>query len=353
MKPKERYQSVEEMSNDLKLVLRSLPLSTQPSKTNPARTIDPHSTQPDLPQLFESMQSSQAAKDQSSQDSSASVPSQQSQTSVKSVSLTRCPRCNAEIRRQATFCPQCGFSLANKAPNNLATTTSPQTPAFIPQKSINSSLEDSRVLPGSSDETRMSSMPKISDTFSYSAGNPIQESVVSPNTMPSNPGQNIMRTQLKPSVQDRVFSPAPSQVPHKSFMKTSVPTLVQVPPNTKPPIAVITTKPANNVTSTETRKILLYMAIVFIVVLLIVMFIALKSFAQHSSNSTNHQRFAIVTQVCNNEQNISLCITSTAPHPHPGLWTRRTGVPSTISVSERVVGSRIRHSPGDYWNWFA
>lgn len=134
MKPKERYQSVAEMSNDLKLVLRSLPLSTQPSKTNLTRTIDPHSTQPDLPQLFESMQSSQAAKDQSSQNSSASVPSQQSQSSVTSVSLTRCPRCNAEIRRQATFCPQCGFSLVNKAPNNLATTTSPQTPSSIPTK---------------------------------------------------------------------------------------------------------------------------------------------------------------------------------------------------------------------------
>ena len=350
MKPKERYQSVAEMSNDLKLVLRSLPLSTQPSTTNSTRTIDPHSTQPDLPQLFESMQSSQAAKDQSSQDTTASVPSQQSQPSVTSVSLTRCPRCNAELRRQATFCPQCGLSLAHKAPNNLATTTSPQTPAFIPQNSTNPSREDSRVLPGSSDETRMSAMPKIPESFSHSAGNPFQGSAVSPNTMPSNPGQNMMRTHLKPSAQDGA---APSQVPHKSFLKTSVPTLVQVPPYTEPRNAVSTTKPADNVTSIETRKILLYMAIVFIVVLLIVMFITLKSFAQHSSSSTNRQRYAIVTQVCNYEQNISLCITSTAAYPHTGLWTRRAGVPSSIGIPERVVGSRIRHSPGNYWNWFA
>ena len=97
MKPKDRYQSVAEMSNDLKLVLRSLPLSTQPTTTNTTRAVDPHSTQPDLPQLFESMQNAQAAIDQSSRDSSASVPSQQPQPLVASASPTRCPRCNAEV----------------------------------------------------------------------------------------------------------------------------------------------------------------------------------------------------------------------------------------------------------------
>jgi serine/threonine protein kinase len=338
MKPKERYQSVAEMSNDLKLVVQSLPLSIQPSTTNSTRTIDPHSTQPDLPQLFESMQSAQAANDQSSQASSASEPSPHPQPSVTPVSLTRCPRCNAEIRRQATFCPQCGFSVANKAPNNLATTSSPQTPAFISQNSPNPSLQDIRRPPGSSNETRMSAMPKIPESSS-STGNPHQGSAVSPNSMPSNPGQTMMQIQSKPSVQDGAFSPASSQVPPKSFIKTSVPTLVQVQPNIRTPIAVSTTKPADNVTSTETRKILLYMAIVFIVVLLIVMFIALKSFARHSSSSVSNQRYAIVKQVCNYEQNNSLCITPAAPHPYTGLWTRRTGVPSTISVSERVVGS--------------
>jgi len=268
MKPKERYQSVSEMSNELKLVLLSLPLSTQTSTTNSTRTVDPHSTQPDLPQLFESMQNAQAAKDKTSQDASAPVPSQQPQPSVTSVSLTRCPRCNAEIPRQATFCPQCGSSLANKAPNNL----------------------------------------------------------------------NMMRTQLKLSTQNRVFSPAPSQVPPKSFIKTSVPTLAQVTPSMPAPAAVPTTPPTNNVASAETRKILLYMAIVFIVILLIVMLIVLKSSVQHSSNNTSNQHYAIGTQVCDNEQNNSLCITSTAPYPHTRLWTRRTGVPSTISVSERMVG---------------
>jgi serine/threonine protein kinase len=350
MKPKERYQSVAEMSNDLKLVLHSLPLSTQPPTTNSTRPVDPHSTQPDLPQLFESMQNAQAAMDQSTRDASASEPSQQQQPLVTSVTPTRCPRCNAELRRQATFCPQCGLSLVKKAPNNLSS-DSPQTPTFTNKNSINPSQEKSRVPPVSFNETRMSAMPKLPETSSNSTGTPRQLSTGSAIPMPSNPGQNKLQTQSKPAAQDRIFSPAPPQLPPKSFIKTSVPTLVQVTPITQTPSAESTPKPAINSAPKEARKILLYMIIVFIVVLLIVMFLVLNSLVQHSSSRSSDQRYAIVTQVCNYEQNISLCITSTTPHPHTGLWTRRTGVPSTISLSERMVGSRIRHTSGNHWDW--
>jgi len=350
MKPKDRYQSVAEMSNDLKLVLHSLPLSTQPPITNTTRPVDPHSTQPDLPQLYESMQNAQAPLDQSSRDASAFEPSQQPQPLAASVSPTRCPRCNTEVRRQATFCPQCGFSLTNKAPNNLAS-ASPQTPTFTNKNSINPTQENRRVPPGSLDETRMSAMPKLPESSSNSTGTPQQLSTGSPISMPSNPGQNRLLTQSKLTAQDRIFSPAPLQVPPKSFIKTSVPTLVQVTPITQAPTEESTTKYAINVAPKEARKILLFMIIVLIVVLLIVLFIVLKSFVQHSSSSSSDQRYAIVTQVCNYEQNISLCITSPTPHPHTGLWTRRTGVPSTISISERMVSTRIWHTPGDYRNW--
>ena len=179
------------------------------------------------------------------------------------------------------------------------------------------------------------------ESSSNSTGTSQQRFTGSPIKMPLNPGQNMVQTQSKPTSQDRIFSPAPSQAPPKSFIQTSVPTLVQVTPGTQPSDSDSTSKPAINVAPKETRKILLYMIIVFIVVLLIVMFIVLKNFVQHSSSSLSDQRYAIVTQVCNYEQNISLCITSTSSHPHTWLWTRRTGVPSTISISERMVGSRI------------
>jgi serine/threonine protein kinase len=352
MKPKDRYLSVAEMSNDLKLVLHSLPSSTQPPTTNTTRRVDPHSTQPDLPQLFESIQDAQAAIDQSSRDASASVPSQQPQSLVVPASPTRCPRCNAELRRQATFCPQCGFSLANTAQNKQAS-TSPQTPAFPNKNPINPSQENIGVPPGSVDETRMSAMPKLPESSSNATGTPQPLPTGLPGTMPSNPGQNVSHAQSNTASQDKIFSPAPSQVPPKSFLKTSIPTLVQDTPITQAPTPESTTKPANNVAPKEARKILLYMIIVFIVVLLIVTFIVLIGVVHNSSSSSSDQRNAIVTQVCNYEQNISLCITSTAPNPHTGLWTRRTGVPSTFSISERMVGSRIRHTPNDYGDWLA
>src|SRR6185503_4891245 len=42
MKPKDRYPSVTDLSNDLRIVLRALPSSTIPPA--PRRPIDPHST---------------------------------------------------------------------------------------------------------------------------------------------------------------------------------------------------------------------------------------------------------------------------------------------------------------------
>ncbi len=350
MKPKDRYQSVAEMSNDLKLIMHSLPSSTQSPTTIPRRPIDPHSTQPDLPQLFESMQSAQGAKDQPSPDSSTSAPSQQPQPSVTSVSPTHCPRCNVELRRQATFCPQCGFSLANKDPNNLATTSASQTPTFDTPNPTNAPHRYNSVLSSSPDENILSSMPKIPESSPSSTVPPSQGYNVSPIAMPPNSGQNMPQSQQQTSVRDRIFSPAPSQIPPKSFIKTSVPTLVQVIPDSQAP-SPVTTNPANTTESAGSRKILLYTAIVFIVVFLIVLLIVLQSLAHHHSSITNDQRFAIVTQVCNYEQNISLCITSTTSHPHTGLWARRTGVSNTTSLPKRMVGARNWYTSGDYGHW--
>lgn len=59
MRPRDRYQSVADFSRDLKIVLRALPSSTLPSA--PRRPVDPHSTQPDLPMLYEDLQKQKQA----------------------------------------------------------------------------------------------------------------------------------------------------------------------------------------------------------------------------------------------------------------------------------------------------
>src|SRR5258707_7810442 len=105
MKPKERYQSVADLSNDLKMVLASLPASTQPPSVS-RRQVDPHSTQPDLPLLYDALQNqSEVDTNLESQDASDTAPISISQPS--SPSTLRCPHCNGELLRQAAFCPYC------------------------------------------------------------------------------------------------------------------------------------------------------------------------------------------------------------------------------------------------------
>ena len=121
MKPKDRYQSVTDFSNDLKIVLRALPTSTIPAA--PDRPVDPHSTQPDLPMLYETLQNQkQAASAQPSQQNptmpaqqrqgtpARSVPTSQPQTPIPATTL-RCPNCNTELNRPAPYCPHCGSPL--------------------------------------------------------------------------------------------------------------------------------------------------------------------------------------------------------------------------------------------------
>jgi hypothetical protein len=281
MKPKERYQSVSEMSHDLKLVLSSLLTSMQLPSTFSARPIDPHSTQPDLPQLFENMQNNQAGKDQSSRDSSPVNPLQQPQPSQISSIQTHCPRCNAELRRQAAFCPQCGLSLPKNPPDNPLSSTTPVQSPKQPNPNVASSRQaDTKMQPENQVDTSMSASPHSSGTSSNST----RQQGLNGSTMAvdSNPSQNMLRTQMQSSAQKKVFSPAPSQVPPKSFIQTSMPTLVQAVPATQVPITVPTTQSASQTTSTGSRKILLYMAIAFIVILLIVMFVVLQSFVAHT-----------------------------------------------------------------------
>jgi serine/threonine protein kinase len=112
MKPRDRYQSVAEFSQDLRAVLKALPASTIPSQTS-GRPLDPHSTQPDLPMLYEAMQNAQVTN-HSSQQTSPSVPTPPS---------TRCPRCGGELSRFAPYCSRCGSPL----PSSPANPTKQQT----------------------------------------------------------------------------------------------------------------------------------------------------------------------------------------------------------------------------------
>jgi serine/threonine protein kinase len=353
MNPKRRYQSVAGLSNDLKIVMAALPTSTQPPTTGSPRPVDPHSTQPDLPLLFESMQNAPATTDQSSRDASATSSTPPPQPSAPSAATTRCPRCNAELLRQATFCPQCGNPLANIPLNNSATTppSASISLASTAPNTINPAQRNNRAMPDVSVEPTLVVGPQLPNSTPMLAGAPRQAPTVSQASMPPPAAQNMAPFPSKPPAQDRIFSPALQQIPPKSFIQTSTPTSVRNSHVTQTPSAASNTKPANIADSSETRKVLFLMVIVLIVVLLIVALISLMKAGHHSSSSSGDQHHAVLTQVCIYEQNVSLCITSTAPSTHAGLRTRRSGVPPAASISERMVGSRVRHTPSDQRNW--
>lgn len=108
MRPQDRYQTVTELSKDLKNVLKALPASTTPATTK-ARPVDIHSTQPDLPMLYEALQTVP--------DASQAVQAQPTPNpGTPSIPHLRCPRCSAELLRSAPYCPHCGNPLPQSGP---------------------------------------------------------------------------------------------------------------------------------------------------------------------------------------------------------------------------------------------
>lgn len=144
MKPKDRYQSVADFSQDLRRVLKALPASTIPPQVN-GRPVDPHSTQPDLPMLYEAMQSTQAA----------SQAAQPTPPPASTPASNRCPRCGADLSRFAPYCSRCGNPL-------------PQTPNATKQQ-----MESAQSYPGKAP----ASAQNIADeaTLLISARSPVQD----------------------------------------------------------------------------------------------------------------------------------------------------------------------------------
>ena len=105
MKQKDRYPTVAEFSNDLRKVMTALPPDAPPP-----RAVDPNSTQPDLPLLYDSIQAGKAN----------AGPSGPPAASDPAARPTICPRCGASLVPQATFCPSCGSSLKSLFKANSA-----------------------------------------------------------------------------------------------------------------------------------------------------------------------------------------------------------------------------------------
>ncbi|HLX58734.1 MAG TPA: protein kinase [Ktedonobacteraceae bacterium] len=292
MDPWDRYQSVMELRTDLQRVLAALPSSTLPAKAAVDRPIDPHSTQPDLPFLFESIQNTRG------------------NTPLAPETAPHCPRCQAEVTRTAVFCPRCG------APLNSA--------------------------------------PPQSNTANHSMPADMGQDLASEPTMlytPQTPQSRVAERKPPPLPFLQSVAPAPLIIPGAKRMQPSAPVPVAVSPiQANNPQAA----PKRRTGSAKFLLFFVIAIVVAIVVLVVVLFSRLKANPDPSNVTPLYQAryYSIEAQVFNYERNISFCPTSTTAHIGAGIRQCHTSIPAPAGFAERVAGPRVGSAANDYRSRF-
>ncbi|HEY5001619.1 MAG TPA: protein kinase [Ktedonobacteraceae bacterium] len=185
LKPKERYQHVADLANDLKQIMKALPQPTPPPGTS--RPLDPNSTQPDLPMLYDALQAAKEKNNQGNQGTQVSSPSAPSVPNTPQPSFSNtCPVCGTSVLQKSAFCPRCGTALGGStqskgspSANNESTISAEQTMLIKPaQKPMSANTPSNPGYPAS----------QVSN-----AGIQVKQaasSIATPMTMASYPGQN-------------------------------------------------------------------------------------------------------------------------------------------------------------------
>lgn len=283
MKPKERYQSVAELAHDLKRVLEALPLAT-PTSTEP-RQINPNSTQPDLPMLYEALQT---AKDKAeAHNASVGTPS------PVQVSMN-CPRCNAPLTPQAAYCTRCGLALTPPAPHQA------------PGASMTGGAFVARSLP---------------------------TDIAAEQTMIIAPKAQGMAAQARTPVKADQPTPSPS-------LPTPPVDLAQLSTNktSTPPVPLVQVRPAHGMAQPNTfidvdtpveheqdvklnLRLLIFMAVI-VVILLVIMVLLLMAQNHHAVGMSGSNWLLRQIQGVLYERNVSFRATSATTHPLVRLWQR-------------------------------
>jgi len=205
MKPKDRYQYVEDLANDLKQVINAFP---QPTPPGSPRTLDPNSTQPDLPMLYETLQ--QAAKDNANQQGDQGIQASPPPSSPSPIILPpsstptptathNCPRCGTSVNQQAMFCPRCGTSLGDASKNKAPHSNSASNAISAEQTMI--------ITPAQSRAARTSGVPASPRPAS-------QSQISTPDVRQVRPQRNTVATQPSPvrvNTATPTIPPAPNE----------------------------------------------------------------------------------------------------------------------------------------------
>jgi serine/threonine protein kinase len=275
MRPRDRYQTVEELRNDLQKVVGALPQSTAPS-SQPARVLDPNSTQPDLPMLYETIQEAKAQQQAASQANAT-----QAQSASVPVPTLNCPRCHTQVLPTATFCPVCGSTLNNTAEEKQSTRSGeprnqPQGQSSVPPRTP--IVRDASSVRDSSLESTVIIRPQELNQAPIQTSDTARNPAVTPPTTPA-PVPIQMKPKLAPSAQ-----------------KTPSSQMIQDPPVT--PAALSNQLQRSQGTNFALRPgllILLIIVAVIAVILVVILLVLLSSHGHaHAAQSVTRAMASIV-----------------------------------------------------------
>jgi serine/threonine protein kinase len=302
MKQKDRYPTVAGLSNDLRQVMAALPAP-------PPRPIDPNSTQPDLPMLYEAIQRAKENANQTSPDVANQPVSPPAQTLV-------CPRCSSPLFQKASYCPSCGSSLSNVFKDNATSPTS-----IEPAPKINRAPQQGKPL------FRDNTLDKNSGMASDAQANVLtyQSNVPKPGSNPSASSssrgfiaQPVAQVQQKP-------------VPQMASQAPSSPSMSPSPGSRNSPAKA----------SGLNIPLRIIILIVLVVLLVLIAFIVLYQISHGQSSHAFHNNehwFFLGSQVAHYERNFSVNNTTHSTSLTPGLWACRSGFPPITSIAQRMAG---------------
>lgn len=291
MRARDRYATIAEFGEDLKKVLAALPASTLPASPSP-RAIDPNSTQPDLPMLFEAIEEAREHAVASSAPNQTN-PARQAQPPAPAAASASCPRCNAPIVPNAAFCPHCGSVLK-------------------PQMKEQSGPPDSSVT-----VVRQPTPPP--------SGRATARDVSLEQTIAMRPqGQGAIQTRL---------APTPVEAPVRSLPATSI-GVVQQQVSSKPPMSQPPAPPAvgdvqrqaRRSGNSSTRPGLLVALILVTLLVVILVFLMIILLVSHSHAGAHAAGQFIGGEIMYGKGNVSGFLTSAAASAVAGIWACRPGV---------------------------
>jgi len=324
MRPKDRYQTVAEFSNDLHGVMATL--DTQPP-VEPVRPTNPYATEPDLPLIYDAIQQAKEQKEKNQLPPGTQAGASQSPLPTKntppaaapatspssqpppaqappSPAVAYCPRCNNVLTPNAAYCASCGLALSRTNP-------AARPPAEPGKSSRNPSPQNKAPAHDiSADQTMVVTPPAQLSAHTPITGDPSMAPDPAPRKVASSStpaiSQDISRASSNAPLQQLVLPGASYEqkmpVGRSSINIPSTPAIVRT--STQRPAAG---KPASPACGTGFG--MQASTIVIAIAILVVLLIALIFFLVFTLKTGNHPSF-IEAQLISYGRTLSLSIVS-------------------------------------------